>query len=42
MGSGKPGIHMDQVSGARPAPHNLPEKAEDHSRIKLESQASHA
>lgn len=28
--------------GSRPAPHNLLEKAEDRSRIKLESQASHA
>lgn len=48
MGSGKPGILMDQVSGSRPASHSLHEncshvhvtrKVEDCSWVKLESQA---
>lgn len=42
---------MDQVCGSRPSPHSLAEicshahvnrKVEDHSRVKLESQAIHA
>lgn len=51
MGSGKLGIHMDQVSGPRPAPHSLAEscshtyvnrKVEKCSKVKRESQAIHA
>lgn len=48
MGSGKPGIHTDQVSGSRPASHSLAEscshkhvnrKVENCSKVKWESQA---
>lgn len=51
MGSWKPGVHMDQVRGSRPASHSLAEscshahvnrKVEDCSWVKLESQAIHA
>lgn len=52
MGSGKPGIHVDQVNGSRPAPHSLAEsccshthvnrKVENWSKVKGESQATHA
>lgn len=51
MGLGNPGIHTDQVSGPRPAPHSLAEscshtyvnrKVEKCSKVKQESQAIHA